>query len=82
MPTYDYKCNKCLFEFEKRSSMAENNDPKCCPKCGQFDSKLIIKSTVGFCDPYRMGRLKASDSFRDTLREIKKENPGSTINVD
>ena len=82
MPTYDYRCNECSYEFEKSSSMAENTDAKCCPMCGEIDSKLIIKSGVSFGDPYRMGRVKPSDSFRDTLRDIKREHPGSTINVD
>lgn len=80
--TYNYRCNKCLFKFEKTCRMNDRNDPKCCPKCGTYDSKLIISEVVPIGDPYRMGRLKPSDSFRDTLRDIKKEHPGSTINVD
>lgn len=79
---YSYRCNKCAYVFDKTCSMADRNEPKCCPKCGKYDSKLVVTSGVGFADPFRLGRVKASDSFRDTLRDIKSEHPGSTINVD
>jgi len=82
MPTYDYQCLDCDYCFEKISPMAEHANPKCCPKCGAYNSKQIITRGNSFLDPYRMGRVKPSDSFRDTLRDIKNEHPGSTINVD
>lgn len=82
MGIYDYRCSDCSTKFEKQSPMDKRNESKCCPDCGGYNTKLIISSGVAFGDPYRMGRLKASDSFRDTLRDIKKEHPNSTINVD
>jgi len=81
MPTYDYQCNECDYYFEKICPMAEHSNPKCCPKCGAYNSKQVIIRGNGICDPIRMGRQKVSDSFRDTLIDIKKEHPGSTINI-
>lgn len=32
-------------------------------------------------DPFRLGRQKPKDNFRERLTQIKKDHPGSTINV-
>lgn len=40
MPTYDYICTKCEYEFEHFQSM--NSDPlKDCPECGGTLKRLI-----------------------------------------
>lgn len=40
MPTYDYKCEECGYEFEKFQSMME--DPiKKCPECNGKVKRLI-----------------------------------------
>lgn len=61
--------------------MAERNNPKCCPKCGAHNNKIIITQGLEICDPVRMGRTKVSDSFNDTLRGIRDANHGSTIEL-
>jgi len=81
MPTYDFQCKECQYYFENVCPMSEHSNPKCCPKCGSYNSKQVITRGHGICDPYRMGRIKPSEDFRDTLRDIKKEHPGSTINI-
>ena len=40
MPTYDYKCLKCLHSFEKFQSMKEDS-LKICPECGGEIKRLI-----------------------------------------
>jgi len=81
MPTYDYKCIECGYYFEVSSPMAERHNPKCCPKCGAYESKQVITRGNAVLDSVRMGRTKVSEGFRDTLIDIKKEHPGSTIKI-
>jgi len=40
MPTYQYRCKSCGYEFEEFQSITE--DPlETCPKCGGFVHRLI-----------------------------------------
>ena len=34
MPIYEYRCDKCDYEYEQRRSMADMDSPSDCPKCG------------------------------------------------
>jgi len=44
MPTYEYKCSKCGFQFEELQSM--NDKPLSeCPKCGGKVQRLISSGT-------------------------------------
>jgi len=46
MPTYDYQCRKCGFEFEREQRITE--DPiKTCPKCKSRQAKRLL-SASGF----------------------------------
>ena len=46
MPTYDYQCEKCGFEWEREQRITE--DPiKTCPKCGARKAKRLL-SAPGF----------------------------------
>jgi putative FmdB family regulatory protein len=46
MPTYDYQCQKCGFEFEREQRITE--DPiKTCPKCKSRQAKRLL-SAPGF----------------------------------
>lgn len=46
MPTYEYRCNKCGYEFELFQSMTE--DPvKKCPECGQDSAERLISAGAG-----------------------------------
>ena len=41
MPTYDYQCGKCGFEFERQQRIIE--DPiKTCPKCKSRKAKRLL----------------------------------------
>lgn len=40
MPTYDYECNKCQYQFEKFQSITDKPITKC-PKCGGKTRRLI-----------------------------------------
>ena len=46
MPTYDYQCQKCGFEFEREQRITE--DPiKTCPECRSRQAKRLL-SAPGF----------------------------------
>ncbi|MEM8608908.1 MAG: zinc ribbon domain-containing protein [Myxococcota bacterium] len=41
MPTYDYTCDSCGYEFEREQRITE--DPiKKCPKCGKMKARRMI----------------------------------------
>jgi putative FmdB family regulatory protein len=43
MPTYDYQCGKCGFEFERQQRITE--DPiKTCPKCKSRQVKRLLSA--------------------------------------
>jgi len=83
MPLYDYKCSQCEHTFTKSSSIADRKIPveSPCPECGQEGTISQLIGAPGIGDPHRMGRIKPPSGFNEVLRNIKKGNPGSTINI-
>jgi len=79
MPTYDYQCNECGYEFELFQYM--NDEPlKSCPKCkGPVERKigagagLIFKGSGFYITDYR------SDSYQ---KAAKAENSKSVTTSD
>jgi len=68
MPTYDYQCQKCGFEFERVQRITE--DPiKLCPECKSRQAKrllsasnFILKGGGWYADGYGSTGAKKSDS--------------------
>jgi len=46
MPTYEYKCSACGFEFEKFESIKSTPSKKC-PHCGKNRAKRLIGTGAG-----------------------------------
>ncbi|MCF7809555.1 zinc ribbon domain-containing protein [bacterium] len=46
MPTYEYKCDNCGFEFERRQSISDQPISEC-PEC-QGKVQRLVSSGVGF----------------------------------
>jgi len=46
MPTYEYKCSACGFEFEKFESIKSSPSKKC-PHCGKNRAKRLIGTGAG-----------------------------------
>jgi len=46
MPTYEYKCSACGFEFEKFESIKSKPSKKC-PHCGKNRAKRLIGTGAG-----------------------------------
>jgi putative FmdB family regulatory protein len=82
MPTYEYRCTTCGFEFEEFQSIAAEPLSKC-PKCGaQVQRKisggniLIFKGSGFYINDYKKS---GSDSGSDsTKNKSKNGNPAKT----
>ena len=92
MPTYQYKCNSCGFEFEEIHKIADRNipceDPKKYGSCNgeggengtpcelqiipQFPAQISMRDSF---------RRHTSDGWKDRLKEIKRQNPGSDLDT-
>jgi len=68
MPTYDYKCEKCGYEFEAFHSMTEP-PLKTCPKCQGPVKKLIGTGS---------GLIFKGSGFYETDYKRKQSKPGSS----
>lgn len=79
MPLYDYSCNDCEHIFEKTVKIAQMNEKQECPSCGSMDTIKFIGGAPALGDPVRLGIRKPDNLWRDTLREIAKKNPHSTL---
>ncbi len=88
MPTYQYRCNACGYEFEEFQSMTE--DPiAVCPKC-QGETRRLISGGAGllfkgsgfYTTDYRSAGYKAderkdrpADSSSASSKPADKSNP-------
>ena len=88
MPTYQYRCKNCDFEFEEEHKMVDRNIPCENPKrygtCNDDKSFCDIQivpqhpSMISMRDSFRR---HTSDGWKDRLKEIKRQNPGSNIDT-
>jgi putative FmdB family regulatory protein len=83
MPTYNYECNSCDYSQEEFLSIDKRKDPESvpCPKCGGKVAQ-VLTGFQNVIDPYRLGRHKPNQDFVDRLKQVKKNNPGSTMKVE
>lgn len=81
MPTYLYKCKECDSEFEEIHRIAEREDPinTPCETCsGEIQLIPQIPSMISMRGSWRQ---HTSDGWKDRLKEIKRNNPGSQLDV-
>jgi putative FmdB family regulatory protein len=74
MPTYDYKCSKCEYCFDKILSISERKTPETepCPKCSEQNSVEILIGVPSLVSPFRIDGLKKPQSqFKDRMQQIK-----------
>jgi putative FmdB family regulatory protein len=84
MPTYDYRCPKCEWNWETVVKISDRDIPlsEPCPNCGAHDS--VVRTICGapiFGDPVRMGRIKPDNGFKEVLQKIHQRTPGSQLNT-
>ena len=92
MPTYQYKCKNCDFEFEDTFKIDDRNIPienpqkygSCNHENGEDGTPCDIQivpqllSSVSMRDSFRR---HTSDGWKDRLKEIKRQNPGSELDT-
>ena len=92
MPTYQYKCKNCDFEFEDTFKIDDRNIPienpqkygSCNHENGEDGTPCDIQivpqllSSVSMRDSFRR---HTSDGWKDRLKEIKRQNPGSDLDT-
>ena len=89
MPTYQYKCKNCAFEFEDIFKMDDRNIPVENPqrygtcsdeKNDSCDIQIVpqLLSSVSMRDSFRR---HTNDGWKDRLKEIKRQNPGSNLDT-
>ena len=91
MPTYQYRCKNCDFEFEDTFKIADRNTPVENPqKYGSCNSEDGENGTS--CDIQLVPQLLSlqytmrdsaarhtDDGFKDRMKEIHRQNPGSQL---
>lgn len=72
MPTYEYQCEKCGYEFEKFQSMTASVLRKC-PKCGKSSLKRLIGTGAGVI--FKGSGFYQTDYPSDSYKQsVKKES--------
>jgi putative FmdB family regulatory protein len=89
MPTYDYICKDCLYEFEEFQKMS---DPllKVCPKCsGTLERKigggagLLFKGNGFYITDYKKSSspaISSKEESKETKKPEEKKKPKKTDN--
>ena len=92
MPTYQYKCKNCEFEFEDIFKIDDRNIPvenpqkygSCNGEGGESGTPCELQIVPQFPSPISMRdsfRRHTSDGWKDRLKEIKRQNPGSNLDT-
>ena len=89
MPTYQYRCKNCDFEFEEDHKITDRNIP--CENSKRYgscsdendipcDIQIVpqLLSSISMRDSFRR---HTNDGWKDRLKEIKRQNPGSNIDT-
>ena len=88
MPTYQYRCKNCDFEFEDTFRMDDRNipveDPKRYGTCSdEKNDNCDIQLVPQLLNVQYTMRDSASrhtnDGFKDRMKEIHRTNPGSQL---
>ncbi|KAA0216253.1 MAG: zinc ribbon domain-containing protein [Leptolyngbya sp. PLA3] len=75
MPTYDYRCGKCGYEFELFQSMSEPPKRKC-PKCGRSALERLIGT--GAAVLFKGSGFYQTDYRSENYKKAAKSESGET----
>ncbi|MFA5423946.1 MAG: zinc ribbon domain-containing protein [Phycisphaerae bacterium] len=86
MPTYDYKCTNCEYEFEKFQSMTARPLRKC-PNCGKntlnkligTGAAVIFKGSGFYQTDYRSDGYKQAQKKETDARKPKTEDKKTDV---
>jgi len=60
MPIYEYRCEKCLSQFEVLTSFAERDRAQVCPACESTRTRVQVSSFASFGTAEGAGPLEVS----------------------
>ncbi len=78
---YTYRCAACSQDFEVVKRLAEIDRVEVCQACGCEKTERVI-AAAGFTTSESLGRRKAPAEFRDFLKTLHRNTPGSLMDVD
>ena len=89
MPTYQYKCTKCDFEMEQTLRIDDRHKPieeaHKYGTCNDTDADpcdlQIVPQYPAQISMRDSFRRHTSDGWKDRLKEIKRQNPGSNLDT-
>lgn len=76
MPTYDYLCKDCGYEFEKLQSIISGPLKKC-PECGRFGLKRLIGAGSGVI--FKGSGFYQTDYRSENYKNDKKAAESSSV---
>ena len=81
MPFYEYECSECSHQFEEFKTIAKYDEPlkEPCPSCFHVGYIARLISSTKICDPVAVGARKVPGGYKEVIKNIKKHNPGSTL---
>ena len=81
MPTYQYECKGCGSSWEETPRIAEREKPLKVPCRVCFDEIRLIPQIPSMISMRGSWRQHTSDGWKDRLKEIKRSNPGSRLDI-
>ena len=81
MPYYEFKCEKCSYEFEEFQTIANIDVPlkAGCPSCETIGDIQRLISGADICEPQRVGARKVPSGYKEVIRNMKEKFPGNTL---
>ena len=81
MPTYQYECKGCGSSWEETHRIAQREKPLKVPCRVCFDEIRLIPQIPSMISMRGSWRQHTSDGWKDRLKEIKRSNPGSRLDI-
>jgi len=84
MPTYNYHCSSCNTDWDQFLKISDRMNPVIspCPHCGIEEGVALMPQSPLIVSGRGDNIMKHTDGwFKDKLKEIKKANPRSNIDV-
>ena len=81
MQTYQYECKGCGSSWEETHKIAERENPCKIPCRVCFDEIRLIPQIPSMISMRGSWRQHTSEGWKDRLKEIKRNNPVSTLDL-
>ena len=81
MPTYQYECKGCGSSWEETHRIAEREKPLKVPCRVCFDEIRLIPQIPSMISMRGSWRQHTSAGWKDRPKEIKRNNPGSQLDI-